>query len=169
MASFGHIAIGLAAARSYADERPWGAALFFSSLSMAPDLDVIAFALKVPYDAPWGHRGATHSFAMAFLAALFFTALARLFHFPVLRTFVTVFLVAASHGILDALTDGGLGPALFWPFSDARYFAPINPIPVAPIGIRFISARGLACVLTELVLFSPFLVYAFSRRHQRSV
>jgi inner membrane protein len=37
--------------------------------------------------------------------------------------FAFLFLAAASHGVLDAFTNGGLGIALFWPWSGARYFA----------------------------------------------
>jgi inner membrane protein len=37
-------------------------------LSLAPDLDVIAFAVGIPYQAPFGHRGASH----ALLTALVF-------------------------------------------------------------------------------------------------
>jgi inner membrane protein len=67
-------------------------------------------------------------------------------------------LVVATHGLLDTLTDGGLGVALLWPFSDARYFAPWRPIPVAPIGRRLFGAAGLSLMLYECVLFLPFFV-----------
>jgi len=74
-------------------------------------------------------------------------------------------LVLASHGVLDAMTTGGLGAALLWPFTDARYFAPWRPIPVAPIGGGMLSLRGLYVVAVEAVLFLPFLLYArWSRR-----
>jgi inner membrane protein len=38
------------------------------SLAMAPDLDVWAFRLGIPYGAPLGHRGFTHSLLFALLA-----------------------------------------------------------------------------------------------------
>ena len=58
---------------------------------------------------------------------------------------------AASHGMLDMLTSGGLGPALWWPWSSERIFAPIRPILVSPIGVEaFVSQRGLAVLLSEL-------------------
>ena len=41
------------------------AMLAFSALSLAPDLDVIAFRLGIPYSAPFGHRGAAHSILVA--------------------------------------------------------------------------------------------------------
>jgi inner membrane protein len=79
---------------------------------------------------------------------------------PPVRTVLTATLVLASHPLLDILTDGGHGCALFWPFSVERHFAPLRPIPVAPIGMRFLSARGLEVALVELVWFSPLLAYA---------
>ncbi len=70
-------------------------------------------------------------------------------------------LVIASHGALDMLTDGGSGIAWLWPFSDARLFAPWRPLPVAPIGLNFLSSRGWHVAATELIYFFPLLAYAF--------
>ena len=61
------------------------------------------------------------------------------------------FAVTASHGILDAMTDGGRGIAFFAPFDDTRYFLPFRPIKVSPIGIAFLSTRGLAVLWSELL------------------
>src|SRR5579872_845956 len=47
------------------------------------------------------------------------------------------FVVTASHGVLDAMTDGGLGIAFFAPFDNTRYFFPFRPIKVSPIGFSF--------------------------------
>src|SRR5260221_3598765 len=67
MASIGHVAVGLAAARAYEDGRTprWPAMLAWSALSLLPDIDVVGFLRAVPYGAPWGHRGATHSLTLA--------------------------------------------------------------------------------------------------------
>jgi inner membrane protein len=48
------------------------------------------------------------------------------------------------------LTDGGLGVALYWPWSDARHFAPWRVIEVSPFAHRFFSARGVEVMLSEL-------------------
>jgi inner membrane protein len=61
------------------------------------------------------------------------------------------FAVTASHGVLDAMTDGGLGIAFFAPFDNTRYFFPFRPIKVSPIGLAFLSARGLDVVWSELL------------------
>jgi hypothetical protein len=40
---------------------------------------------------------------------------------------IRVFLATASHGVLDATTNGGLGVAFFSPFDNRRYFLPWRP------------------------------------------
>lgn len=57
MASIGHIAVGMAAARAYSREPVSAAAIigamvFWSALSLAPDADVIGLKLGIPYHAP---------------------------------------------------------------------------------------------------------------------
>ena len=39
--------------------------------------------------------------------------------------------ITASHGLFDAMTNGGLGVAFFAPLDNARYFLPWRPIPVS--------------------------------------
>jgi inner membrane protein len=66
--------------------------------------------------------------------------------------FAFVFLAAASHGLLDMLTNGGLGVAYLWPFSDHRFFLPEPFIQVAPLGLRrFMGPAGLAVAKSELL------------------
>jgi inner membrane protein len=62
------------------------------------------------------------------------------------------FVVTASHGVLDAMTDGGRGIVFFAPFDTTRYFFPWRPVRVSPINIRaFFSTRGLQILSSELV------------------
>jgi inner membrane protein len=162
MASIGHVAAGMAAARSQpAGPRPQRPRLLpivlWSLLSLAPDLDVIGFSLGVPYEDEWGHRGATHSLVFSLIAAAAIAGVAPLLRQPALRTGITAALVLVSHALLDTLTDGGLGCALLWPFDRTRYFAPWTPIPVAPIGLGFLSLDGLMVAAVELVLFAPLV------------
>ena len=165
MASIGHIAVGMAAARVSAGRKPsWREMAAWSALSMLPDADVVGFALGVPYSAPWGHRGATHSLTVAVCGGILAGLAARATRRPGLRTAAIASAVLASHGLLDTLTDGGLGAALFWPFDLTRYFAPWRPIPVAPIGLDFLSGDGLFVSLIELTLFAPLLVWALRPR-----
>ncbi|HJL18575.1 MAG TPA: metal-dependent hydrolase [Sandaracinaceae bacterium LLY-WYZ-13_1] len=168
MASLGHVAVGLAAGRFHGDRggSPVRAMVGFSALSLAADLDVVAFALGIPYEAPFGHRGASHSLFVALGVGCLCALLARdpEHRWRLARLGV---IVAASHGLLDTLTDGGLGIALLWPLSDARFFAPWRPIPVAPIGAGMLSARGLWVVAAEAALFAPLLLYALGPRRAR--
>ena len=166
MASVGHVAIGMAAARLYRPARPprWRSMAWWSVLSLLPDVDVIGFSLGVQYGDPWGHRGATHSLTFAIAVGLAFGLAARRFNRPLVRTAVVASAVLASHALFDTMTDGGLGCALLWPFNLTRYFAPWRPIPVAPIGRAFLSPTSGFIVLTELVLFSPLLVFALRFR-----
>ncbi len=135
--------------------------VFFSAVSMLPDADVLGMIRHIPYGAPWGHRGASHSLVAAGLVGLFCGLLARLTRAPAFRVGLLAGLVMATHGALDALTNGGRGVALLWPFSLKRYFFPWHPIPVAPIGAAFFSERGLQVAARELVYFFPLIVYAF--------
>src|SRR5258708_29095439 len=127
---------------------------------MLPDADVVGFGLGVRYEDPWGHRGATHSFAFAIVVGIAVGLLLRRFTRPAIRTMLFAVAVLASHPLLDTLTDGGLGAALFWPFDLTRYFAPWRPIQVAPIGLDFFTTYGLIVALSEIVLFLPIFVYA---------
>ncbi|MBK7862036.1 MAG: metal-dependent hydrolase [Archangiaceae bacterium] len=170
MASLGHVAVGIAMGRAFTPAgapraRLVKACVAFSALAMLPDADVIGFPLGVQYGDPWGHRGATHSFVFALLVTLAAYLAAPPLKLPPLATAVCTLVSIGTHGLLDSLTNGGLGCALLWPFSNERFFAPFTPIPVAPIGGGMLSLRGLLVLLVELVLFSPLLIYAtFPRR-----
>jgi inner membrane protein len=120
---------------------------------------VVGLPLGIRYGTPWGHRGATHSIVFASAVAATVALAASRFGFRAGRTMLVAFVVVASHGLLDALTNGGLGCALLWPFDFTRYFAPWRPIPVSPIGLAFLSPYGLFVAMTELVLFAPLVIY----------
>jgi inner membrane protein len=119
------------------------------ALAMLPDADVVGFKLGVAYEDALGHRGASHGLVTAAVVAALLALVV-----PVFRrwgAFLFLGVAMASHGLLDALTNGGLGPALLWPFSEARIFAPVTPIKVSPIGAGFFSMRGIEVMLSELL------------------
>jgi len=119
--------------------------------SILPDADSIGFWLGVPYDSPFGHRGFTHSLCFAALIALGCARLAPRLGAPAATVFAVVFVSAASHGVLDALTTGGRGVAFFSPFSNARFFLPWRVIAVSPIGVApFLFERGVRVLRSEL-------------------
>lgn len=137
----------------------WFAAILCSVL---PDVDVIGFRMGVHYGDLWGHRGMTHSllFAAAIAAGIAVSwpgmAGARW------KLGLLLFLVTASHGVLDALTNGGLGVAFFSPFNPQRYFFPWRPILVSPIGLSgLFSARAMRVLASEIPwIWAPSLVVA---------
>jgi len=132
----------------------WHLWFFGALLAVAPDLDVIMFRFGVKYADLLGHRGLTHSLLAAavvsFVVVLLFyrdgTGPLEWNH-----VWLFLFLCMASHGVLDALTKGGLGVAFFAPFSDKRYFFPERPLAVSPLDIKqFLTSRGVAILLNEM-------------------
>jgi inner membrane protein len=124
--------------------------------SILPDIDVLSFAFGIDYGDVLGHRGLTHSLSFAFV--LGFVVVRLCFRDVPTGTKVWWVLIAhfilvtASHGVLDAMTDGGLGIAFFAPFDNARYFFPWRPVLVSPIGIApFFSRYGLDVLISEFV------------------
>ncbi len=154
---FSHVYVAYGA-NHFLDKHPyWKRCLWLAIiLSVLPDLDVIGFAFGVPYDSPWGHRGASHSIMFSMLMAAmviifffrpYFKQPGRLFAIFIMLSFAGI-----SHGLLDAATNGGLGVGFFWPFDDQRYFFSFRPIEVSPIGIsQFFSEWGIRVILSELV------------------
>ncbi len=152
-----HTAVALAAGAAFA---PRGVPDNFWSLavlcSVLPDADVIGFAFGIPYGHFFGHRGFFHSpffaLCMGVLVTSVFLHGVEAFSRTWFLYLIFFSLISASHGILDALTDGGLGIALLSPFDNIRYFLPWTPIVVSPIGIRaFFSEWGLAVVRSEFL------------------
>jgi len=121
--------------------------------SAIPDLDVIGFRFDIRYGDFWGHRGFTHSLVFAAALAGVVVLLGfrgGLSNINLLSIWTYLFLATASHGFLDAMTNGGLGVAFFAPFDNHRYFLPWRPIRVSPIGIgRFFMNRGFAVFQSE--------------------
>jgi inner membrane protein len=122
-----------------------------AACAIIPDLDVIGWQFGLRSDHMLGHRGLTHSIAFAAtLSALLTCTLFRSSYPDLWVVFLYLFLSTLSHPLLDMLTNGGRGVALFAPFSNARYFFPWRPIEVSPIGVRrFISSRGVQIILSE--------------------
>jgi len=118
--------------------------------SIAPDLDVY-FGSTVASGSALAHRGFTHSLPFAFICGLAALPAARWLRATPLAAFFFISVCTASHGLLDAFTNGGPGIQFFWPFSAERYFLPVQRVEVSPIGIlRFFSLRGTYVLYSEL-------------------
>lgn len=135
-----------------------------AACSMLPDADVVGLHFGIPYGSLLGHRGFTHSL-------LFAALMACAVHWAVCWQWAVrshrgwvwlyLFLATASHGALDACTNGGLGVAFLSPFDGARHFSAFTPIAVSPIGARFFSARGFAVLRSEFLwVWLPSLTFA---------
>lgn len=129
-------------------------------VTILPDADVVSFLLGIPYASEFGHRGFTHSICFGLGTGLIFVAFAGLLKSTRVTTFVWIAACTISHGVIDALTDGGLGVAFYWPVSDERIFLPWRVIEVSPIGIKqFLTPRGLVVFLSEVYwVWIPLIV-----------
>lgn len=140
------LAAGLALGRKALSSRLVAAGML---TAIAPDFDSIAFKLGIAYADQFGHRGASHSFVLALALGLLAAIAAPWLRTTRWRAFLFIAACTASHPLLDAFTDGGLGVALLWPWSHERIFAPWRPIEVSPIGADFFSLRGLEVLWSE--------------------
>ena len=120
--------------------------------ALLPDVDGIGFALGIPYASPFGHRGALHSLLVAAVCAALLVPFARALGAKPLVVFGFLFIAMASHGVLDACTDAGLGVAFLWPWSNERFLFAFHPIEAAPLSARrFFYGRGWEVFQSELV------------------
>ncbi|OUR95831.1 hypothetical protein A9Q84_15130 [Halobacteriovorax marinus] len=139
-------------------------------LSILPDLDVVAFTMGIAYSDQFGHRGFTHSLSFALVVSLVTYFICKWWYkrksLETSRWLLVLFFIAiTSHALLDMLTNGGLGCALFWPFDHTRYFFPTTPIPVSPIGLSHSLYNVLAW---EFVLVLPLTGIAYSIKSKYS-
>jgi inner membrane protein len=141
----------------------WRACVYCSVL---PDLDVFGYFFGIHYGDFLGHRGFTHSLVFAFLMNLAIMLLLfkdrEKFSWSWLGLGLFFFALFSSHGIIDALTDGGRGVAFFAPFDNTRYFFPWRPLLVSPIGLSgFFSAWGLEVLWSEMkwIWIPSFLLF----------
>ena len=134
-------------------------------LAVFPDADVLAFPLGIAYESPLGHRGLTHSLPFAAFLAVAVISLeyrkGSVSFAQRLGLLALAFVAVASHGLLDALTDGGLGVGFWLPLADGRWFLPWRPIAVSPIGVTsFLSGDPIAVLGSEArVVWLPSAVF----------
>lgn len=146
------VAVGLAVSRRRQPAQFW---ILSTLLPALPDADTLGFKFGIPYAHFFGHRGFFHSANFALLlglvtASLFFQR--EKFLSPRWWSRATFFsFIIASHGVMDAFTNGGLGIALLSPFYNGRIFSPWVPIEVAPIGVsHFWGPRGMTVMRSEM-------------------
>jgi inner membrane protein len=144
------VGCGLTAVAPVESRPPWLWAAA-AGLAMLPDLDVLAFRFGIPYGAFLGHRGFFHSlFFAGGLSLVIAGFLAPALGWPCGSTWAFLFVVLASHPLLDMFTDGGLGIAILSPFDRTRYFFPWRPIHVSPIGWAALGRAGRRALVSEI-------------------
>ena len=125
---FGHVAVAYAMGKTLNSGL---ASIWFWMLTvlccLLPDADVVGLVFGIPYEHVLGHRGLTHAIAFAMLLGIVVpkVAVPAIHCWSARYGILAVYfgLVTLSHGLLDALTDGGLGVAFFAPFDATRYFS----------------------------------------------
>ncbi|HWR76703.1 MAG TPA: metal-dependent hydrolase [Thiobacillus sp.] len=149
---FSHFAVPLALTMTLGtDMVPAGLMVLALACAVLPDIDAVGLWLGIPYEHPFGHRGFTHSLPFAAGLAGVGSLLAPALGSDPLTAFGVLLVSAASHGLLDALTNGGLGIAFFSPFSNRRTFLPWRVIEVSPLRpSELFSRRGLRVLRSEL-------------------
>lgn len=164
---FGHSVVGFTLAKVIDKHHAkWLIVLAIFS-TILPDFDVIGFKLGIPYEHPMGHRGFSHSILFSILWAL--VLMITLGRKNKGIWFFVIFLSTLSHGILDAMTSGGMGVGFFIPFDNSRFFFPFRGIQVSPIGVEdFFSEWGMKVLFSEfkyifipsfVILVVRFLIY----------
>jgi len=135
--------------------RPAGLMATAGVLAVLPDIDTVFHGI-IPYAHFLGHRGFVHSpffsFLIALTLSLLFYSVARNLGFRAFLGITVAFTLAlASHGLLDAMTDAGLGVMLLYPFSEERFFLPWRPFyapPIKPTSLTY--SKVLMMVKSEL-------------------
>lgn len=149
---FSHLAVPLALAVALGpDTVPPGLLALAMVSAVLPDVDALGLWLGIPYEHPFGHRGFTHSLPFAAALAGSCALLAPVLGADPLTAFGVLLVSAASHGLIDATTNGGLGIALFSPFSHRRHFLPWRVIEVSPLRPSALFSRhGLRVLRSEM-------------------
>lgn len=151
------VALGLALSQRWVSTRLLAAG---AVAALLPDADVLAFKFGIAYASAFGHRGATHSVVFAVLLAGLAAALWRpLQARSAVVAAMFIFAAALSHPLLDMLTTGGEGVALWWPLSTERHFADWRPIAVSPFKVQQLwGERGWRVLRSEVLwVWAPSL------------
>ena len=162
VATIGHIAVGAAIARGFAESHePRGRRLrrmlIAAMVATLPDADLALRALGVPSgDQPLAHRGASHSVIIGpGVAVMAWLVGARL------QDGVCYGLSAMSHGFLDTLSQSERGVALAWPLSRRRFTSPYQPVLARALPEPALQRRPWAhVIMRELIVFAPAIAIA---------
>jgi inner membrane protein len=144
-----HAAAGLGLAAVLAPRRlAWPYWVLAGVLPVLPDLDTLSLS---SYSSVGGHRGFTHSLTFALAVGIVAAGLTGWYlRVGFWRLALVFFAVTASHALLDMMTRGGNGVALWWPVSEERVGS-WGPIPVADLGFDWPDPCRSRAVRGELL------------------
>jgi len=137
----------------------WAIPLSSGLIAVAPDLDTFAMrAFDIPYGSLAGHRGLFHSPFFLILISSVLAAIVARRRSRRAAAWIAVMWAgcAITHPLLDALTEGGSGVLLLFPFSEARLFFPWRSIHVSPLSVLGFFGRAGHILRSEL----PFCIGA---------
>lgn len=123
-------------------------------MTILPDIDYINYKfIGIPYGDIWSHRGFTHSIVFSLIVASLFTLV---FKQQKRNTNLVVWLYFSicgiSHGLLDAMTNGGKSIPLLFPFSNEGIFFGFRPIKVSTLTAeKFFGYQGFITVQNEML------------------
>lgn len=137
--------------------------------AILPDFDTLAFKFGILYSSQWGHRGFVHSITFSVCVAIVAMCFSRQLKNKAWLVGLMVFLATVSHPLLDMCTNGGLGVALYRPYSNERVFFDFRPIAVSPISVsRFFTERGFRVMKSEFLwVWLPSIILLFTLRGMR--
>ncbi len=178
--AFTHIIVAEVLGKTVATEKmPLKFWVLAGVCSILPDADIVGFYLGIKYGSMFGHRGFFHSLTFALIVSIVLVLLA----YPAVLRYskkwwslvAFFFVVTASHGLLDSMTDKGLGVGFFIPFDNTRYFMPWRPVYASPMRIdKFFSAAGLQVLLAEMLwIWTPVIalygiVHLYRKRKKKT-
>jgi membrane-bound metal-dependent hydrolase YbcI (DUF457 family) len=156
----GHYLLGLSITQAVArDHTGRKRGLWLAAVACVPDLDVIP-GLFVGNLSRF-HHGATHSFAAAALFAVFSWLLLKPVRQSPATLVAVLFLLYASHVVLDFFTlDTGapFGVPLFWPFSGESYQSSWLLLPnVQHTRAPLVSLHNVGLMARETLIFLPLI------------
>ena len=136
-------------------------------ISALPDIDLVGFFYGIPYGDVMGHRGFTHSLLFSVLISLLCAFIvfrsAGIFSRVWWKIFGLLFIASASHGFIDAFTDGGLGIGFFIPFDDTRYFFPWRPLMTSKLSVtEFFNGSAIRILINEFIWVGVPVLFALT-------
>lgn len=159
MATFGHLAAGVALARAGGARRDWLLIGTLAIAAIAPDVDLIVGS---------NHRGPTHSVGFAVLTAVVCAAMFSAIRHPrAIAIGVLAGAAVVTHIVLDLLTAHS-PVAVLWPLSAREFSLPLLVLPAAPTDEALFTSRGILLAGAELA-WSIALVAGAGWRRDRTV